>query len=137
MSRFIRSALFPILIVIIVAMFIEWVISGNRANTTPKAIYAAPFVTTQTVLQSDLQNGVVKTVIFDCGRPDDGQGHRDGGQQYYVTGITDHGAPAISDQDRRPHGQPCPTGTVTPPKPADVQPSFTQDVVNGDVRPWS
>ena len=62
MSRFIRSALFPILIVIIVAMFIEWVISGNKANDTPKAIYAAPFVTTQTVLQNDLQSGVVKTV---------------------------------------------------------------------------
>ena len=67
MSRFIRSALFPILIVIIVAMFIEWVISGNKANDTPKAIYAAPFVTTQTVLQNDLQSGVVKTVIFDTG----------------------------------------------------------------------
>ena len=32
MSRFIRSALFPILIVIIVAMFIEWVINGNQAQ---------------------------------------------------------------------------------------------------------
>ena len=47
MSRFIRSALFPILIVIIVAMFIEWVISGNKTNDTPKAIYAAPFITTR------------------------------------------------------------------------------------------
>ena len=36
---------FAILIVIIVAMFIEWVISGNRANEAPKAIYSAPFVT--------------------------------------------------------------------------------------------
>ncbi len=43
MSRFIRSALFPILIVIIVAMFIEWVISGNKTPATPKAIYSAPF----------------------------------------------------------------------------------------------
>ena len=65
MSRFIRSALFPILIVIIVAMFIEWVISGNNANDTPKPIYAGPFITTPAVLNSDLQNDIVKTVVID------------------------------------------------------------------------
>ena len=77
MSRFIRSALFPILIVIIVAMFIEWVISNNRTPATPKAIYAAPFVTTQTVLQNDLQNSFIQSIVFDSHRPVDGQGHPD------------------------------------------------------------
>ena len=84
MSRFIRSALFPILIVIIVAMFIEWVISGNKANETPKAIYAAPFVTQQAVLQSDLQNGAVKTVIFDTGDASTAKVTTTSGLQYYV-----------------------------------------------------
>ena len=95
MSRFIRSALFPILIVIIVAMFIEWVISGNRANETPKAIYSAPFVTTQTVLTSDLQNGLVKNVILD---PTSGAAKitQTGGLQYYVEEIAD--AQALAEE---------------------------------------
>ena len=37
MSSFIRSALSPILTVIIVAMLIEWVIQGNSGDDTPKA----------------------------------------------------------------------------------------------------
>ncbi len=132
MSRFIRSALFPILIVIIVAMFIEWVISGNRANTTPKAIYAAPFVTTQTVLQSDLQNAVVKSIIFDSGDSSVAKVTEVGGLQYYVTGITDQALQPQEIKTSAPNVV-VSEGTVTPPKPADVQPSFTQDVVNGNV----
>ena len=131
MSRFIRSALFPILIVIIVAMFIEWVISGNRANETPKAIYSAPFVTTQTVLTSDLQNGLVKNVILD---PASGAAKitQTGGLQYYVEDITD--AQALEEQI----GSEQPDvvviqGTVAPPAAKDIQPSFTNDVVNGRV----
>ena len=131
MSRFIRSALFPILIVIIVAMFIEWVISGNKANSTPKAIYAAPFVTTQTVLQSDLQSGLVKAIVYDTGNPSTAKVTQTSGQQYYVTGITETalqpaqikaGEPAVAVS----------TGAVSP--PTTVAPSFTSDVVNGRVQ---
>ena len=132
MSRFIRSALFPILIVIIVAMFIEWVISGNRANDTPKAIYAAPFVTTQTVLQSDLQNAVVKSIVFDSADPSTAKVTQSGGLQYYVTGITDQALQPEQLKTDEPSVA-VSEGTVTPPKAADVQPSFTQDVVNGNV----
>ena len=132
MSRFIRSALFPILIVIIVAMFIEWVISGNKANETPKAIYAAPFVTQQAVLQSDLQNGAVKTVIFDSGDPSIAKVTQAGGQQYYVTGITDAALKADQIEADNPLVK-VSSGTVDPPAENKVQPSFTNDVVNGRV----
>ncbi len=59
MSRFIRSALFPILIVIIVAMFIEWVINGNQAQPV-KYTYqggSRSFV-------SDLNAGRVASVVM-------------------------------------------------------------------------
>ncbi|HEY5168784.1 MAG TPA: AAA family ATPase, partial [Thermoleophilia bacterium] len=133
MSRFIRSALFPILIVIIVAMFIEWVISGNKAsNSTPKAIYAAPFVTSQTALQSDLQNGAVKAVIFNTGDPSTAKVTDTSGQQYYVTGITDTALEPSTIKTENPLVK-VSTGTVAPPAAKDVQKSFTQDVVNGRV----
>ena len=132
MSRFIRSALFPILIVIIVAMFIEWVISGNKANTTPKAIYSAPFVTTQTVMQSDLQNGVVKTVVFETGNPAVAKVTEIGGLQYYVTGITDTALQPPQIKTDNP-GLTVSSGTVSPPAADQVQPSFANDVVNGKV----
>ncbi len=131
MSRFIRSALFPILIVIIVAMFIEWVISGNNAEDTPKAIYAAPFNTTLAVLQSDLQNDIIKNVVID---PQAGaaQVTQTGGQQYYVTKITD--TAALEEEIRSSDTEVAvSTGTVNPPAEKDVQPSFTRDVVNGKV----
>ena len=133
MSRFIRSALFPILIVIIVAMFIEWVISNNRTPATPKAIYAAPFVTSQTVLQSDLQNSFIQSIVFDSTDPSTARVTQSGGLQYYVTDISE---PALTPEQIKTDE---PTvnvseGTVTPPKAADIQPSFTQDVVNGNVQ---
>jgi len=131
-SRFIRSALFPILIVIIVAMFIEWAISGRKANDAPKAIYAAPFVASQEVLTSDLQNDIVKTVIFDTGDPSTAKVTQTGGQQYYVTGIT---APSLQP-DAIEASDPqvsVSTGTVDPPAEKDVQPSFTNNVINGEV----
>jgi len=59
-SRFIRSALFPILIVIVVAMFIEWVIQGNSGNDGPKYTYQGgtnSFV-------SDIDADRVKSVIM-------------------------------------------------------------------------
>jgi cell division protease FtsH len=132
-SRFIRSALFPILIVIIVAMFIEWVISGNKAsNSTPKAIYAAPFVTSQTALQSDLQNGAVKAVIFNTGDPSTAKVTDTSGQQYYVTGITDAALQPPTVKTDNPLVK-VSTGTVAAPAAKDVQASFTKDVVNGKV----
>ena len=97
MSRFIRSALFPILIVIIVAMFIEWVISGNRADETPKAIYSAPFVTTQTVLTNDLQNGLVKNVILD---PTSGAAKIDPDRRAAVLRRRGHGHAGAQGADR-------------------------------------
>jgi cell division protease FtsH len=132
-SRFIRSALFPILIVIIVAMFIEWVISGNKANSTPKAIYSAPFVTTQSVLQNDLQNAVVQTVVFNTGDPSTARVTETGGLQFYVTGITEAALqPPLIKTDNPTVN--VTTGTVTPPATASIQPSFTNDVVNGRVQ---
>jgi len=131
-SRFIRSALFPILIVIIVAMFIEWVISGNKANNTPKAIYSAPFVTTQSVLQSDLQNAVVQSIVFNTGDPATAKVTETGGLQYYVTGITE---PALQPPQIKTDNPTITvaTGTVTPPAANKIQPSFANDVVNGRV----
>jgi hypothetical protein len=65
-SRFIRSALFPILIVIIVAMFIQYVISNNnKGNAQAKPIYSAPGTASLSVLNSDLQNDFVKSVVID------------------------------------------------------------------------
>jgi hypothetical protein len=130
-SRFIRSALFPILIVIIVAMFIEWVISGNRANDTPKAIYAAPFNTSVTVLKSDLQSEVVKAIVIDPSA-DAAKVTQLGGLQYYVTDVTDPAGLKQLIQTDNPNVA-LTEGTVTPPKQADVVPSFTNDVVNGNV----
>ena len=133
MSRFIRSALFPILIVIIVAMFIEWVISNNRTPATPKAIYAAPFVTSQTVLQNDLQNAFIQSIVFSSTDPSTAKVTQTGGQQYYVTGITEPSlAPAAIKADAP--AVKVSEGTVTPPKTTTIQPSFTQDVVNGNVQ---
>jgi cell division protease FtsH len=130
-SRFIRSALFPILIVIIVAMFIQWVISGNRADDTTKPIYAAPFTTTLAVLQNDLQNDFVKAVVIDP-QNQAARVTQTGGQQYYVTGISD--AAALEEQITADDAQvSVSTGTVTPPKDGAVLPSFTKDVVNGNV----
>ena len=43
MSRFIRSALFPILIVIILALAVEWFInSRNTSNAVAKRVYSRP-----------------------------------------------------------------------------------------------
>jgi cell division protease FtsH len=127
-SRFIRSALFPILIVIIVAMFIEWVISNNRANDTPKAIYSAPFVTSMAVLESDLQGDFIKSVVIDpSGEAVKVQ--QVGGLQYYVIKDVPASLQAAIEAER-PEVT-VSQGTVTPPK--EETPSFASDVVNGRV----
>ncbi len=128
MSRFIRSALFPILIVIVVAMFIEWVIQGKSSNDAPKAIYSAPGMSTQQVLTSDLQAGVVKSVLVDP-QSKLAQVTQLGGV-FYVTPIAD--TAALEEQIKT--GKPKVTvsqGTVA--KPPAV-PSFTNDVINGKVQ---
>jgi cell division protease FtsH len=128
-SRFIRSALFPILIVIIVAMFIEWVISNNRSDDTPKAVYSAPFATSMAVLESDLQDDFIKSVVIDpAGEAVKVQ--QVGGLQYYV--VKDVPATLQETIEAERPDVTVTQGTVTPPK--ENTPSFTSDVVNGRVQ---
>ena len=62
MSRFIRSALFPILIVIILALVIEWAIQ-SRDETGPEYSYSGP----TNSFVSDLEAGRVSTVVMNIG----------------------------------------------------------------------
>jgi len=127
-SRFIRSALFPILIVIIVAMFIEWVISGNKGAETPKAVYSAPFVTQLTVLQDSLQADAVKSVVIDTTDRTAKVTQVDG-LQYFVKDVPTMLQESIKLEWPRVTVS---EGTVTPPD--KETPSFTSDVVNGRVQ---
>ena len=134
MSRFIRSALFPILIVIIVAMFIEWVISGNKANTTPeghlrRAVRHHADGAAERPPERGGQDGHLRLGRLRR-RP---RSPSTGGQQYYVTGITDTALRAAADQDGRTRWSTCPPAPSRRRPTKDVQPSFTQDVVNGRV----
>jgi cell division protease FtsH len=126
-SRFIRSALFPILIVIIVAMFIEWVIQGNSNNNAPKAIYSAPGMASEQVLTNDLQSGFVRSVVID---PTSRLASvtQTGGVSY-VTPVSD----PVALQEQLDTSQPkvmVSEGAVSKPP---VVPSFTNDVINGRV----
>ncbi len=127
MSRFIRSALFPILIVIIVAMFIEWVIQGNSSNDTPKAVYSAPGMATEQVLQRDLQSGIVQSVIID---PTSKLASvtQTGGVSY-VTPVADPVALQAQLEEAGPRITVSEAAVTKPP----VVPSFTNDVINGKV----
>ena len=60
MTRFIRSALFPIIIVIIVAMFIEFVIQGN--NRASRSSYS--YQGSSKSFVSDLENNRVSEVVI-------------------------------------------------------------------------
>ena len=60
MTRFIRSALFPIIIVIIVAMFIEFVIQGNSKETKNAYTYQG----TENSFVSDLESNKVQSVVI-------------------------------------------------------------------------
>ncbi|NLE22513.1 MAG: hypothetical protein GX624_07020, partial [Actinobacteria bacterium] len=126
MSRFIRSALFPILIVIIVAMFIEWVISGSREEPA-KAIYSAPFVTQMAVFESDLRADAVKAVVIDPSA-DVAKVTQASGLQYYVRDVPADLSSTIESANPEVTVS---EGTVTPPK--EEVASFTSDVVNGRV----
>ncbi|MEE4276074.1 MAG: hypothetical protein V2J16_09450, partial [Thermoleophilia bacterium] len=63
MNRFTRSALFPILIVIIVAMVISFFIQGDDTSTEP--IYRAVGTAPTDVLERDLRRGQVAGVVVD------------------------------------------------------------------------
>src|SRR5450756_924887 len=109
-------------------MFIEWVIQGKSSNDAPKAIYSAPGMSTQQVLTSDLQAGLVKSVLVDP-QSKLSQVTQLGGV-FYVTPIAD--TAALEEQIKT--GDPKVTvsqGTVA--KPPAV-PSFTNDVINGKVQ---
>ena len=60
MTRFIRSALFPIIIVIIVAMFIEFVIQGNSKETKNAYTYQG----TENSFVSDLESNKIQSVVI-------------------------------------------------------------------------
>ncbi len=127
MSRFIRSALFPILIVIIVAMFIEWVIQGNSDNNAPKAVYSAPGMATEQVLENDLRAGIVQSVIID---PTSKLASvTQAGGVSYVTQVAD---PVLLKTELTEVEPPITVseGAVTKPP---VVPSFTNDLINGKV----
>src|SRR5450756_1550257 len=109
-------------------MFIEWVIQGNSSSNAPKAIYSAPGMSTQQVLTSDLQAGVVKSALVDP-QSKLAQVTQLGGV-FYVTPIAD--TAALEEQIKT--GNPKVTvsqGSVA--KPPAV-PSFTNDVINGKVQ---
>src|SRR5665648_434446 len=109
-------------------MFIEWVIQGNSSSDAPKAIYSAPGMSTQQVLTSDLQAGVVKSALVDP-QSKLAQVTQLGGV-FYVTPIAD--TAALEEQIKT--GNPKVTvnqGSVA--KPPAV-PSFTNDVINGKVQ---
>ncbi len=128
MSRFIRSALFPILIVIIVAMFIEWVISSNdNENETAKRVYAAPGVATQTILEDQLKSGMVKSVIIDPQSELANVTDTTGLQ--YVAPVDD---PAAVKEEITTENPAVVVTESTVVKPAD-QMSFTNDLINGRV----
>ena len=128
MSRFIRSALFPILIVIVVAMFIEWVIQGKDTDEAPKAIYSAPGMSTEQVLTSDLQAGVVKSVVIDP-QSKLAQVTQLGGV-FYVAPVAD---PAALEELLKTSAPRVIVSQGTVAKPPAV-PSFTNDVINGRVQ---
>ncbi|MEI6450437.1 MAG: hypothetical protein WCP98_10890, partial [Actinomycetes bacterium] len=128
MSRFIRSALFPILIVIVVAMFIEWVIQGKSGNDAPKAIYSAPGMATEQILTNDLQAGAVKSVLID---PQSKLAEvTQLGGVFYVAPIAD---PAALEELLKTSEPKVTVSQGTVAKPPAV-PSFTNDVINGRVQ---
>src|SRR5450756_1371961 len=109
-------------------MFIEWVIQGKSSNDAPKAIYSAPGMSTQQILTSDLQAGVVKSVLVDP-QSKLAQVTQLGGV-FYVTPIAD--TAALEEQIKT--GKPKVTvsqGTVAKP-PAG--PMWSRRVSNGKVQ---
>jgi cell division protease FtsH len=123
-SRFTRSALFPILIVIIVALMISFFIQGDDSGTTP--VYRAVGTAPVDVLERDLRRGQVASVVVDesAGRALVTAGS---GEKYVVeTG----GAALLERLKNEAPDVPATSGAV--PEASGAQ-SFTNDLINGRV----
>jgi cell division protease FtsH len=123
-SRFTRSALFPILIVIIVAMVISFFIQGDETATAP--IYRAVGMAPVDVLERDLRRGQVTAVVVDESA-DRALVTAGSGEKYVVE--TDGGALLARLEDEAPD-LPATSGAV--PEASGAQ-SFTNDLINGRV----
>ncbi len=124
MSRFTRSALFPILIVIIVAMVISFFIQGDETGTAP--IYRAVGTAPADVLERDLRRGQVASVVVDESA-DRALVTAGSGEKYVVE--TDGGA-LLERLEAEAPDVPATSGTV--PEASGAQ-SFTNDLINGRV----
>ncbi|HSL96417.1 MAG TPA: ATP-dependent zinc metalloprotease FtsH [Thermoleophilia bacterium] len=124
MSRFTRSALFPILIVIIVAMVISFFIQGDDKSTAP--IYRAVGTAPADVLERDLRRGQVTSVVVDESA-DRALVTAGSGEKYVVE--TDGGA-LLERLAAEAPDLPATSGTV--PEASGAQ-SFTNDLINGRV----
>ncbi len=129
MTKFIRSAFFPILIMVILAMVIQWVFRGDDRRAAPKREYSAPGMASLQILENDLQSGVVRSLVIDSKSSAAKVSHT-ADVLYYVTDLTDPSALALQIGDEHPEVL-VSSGPVTPPK--SVTPSFTDDVINGRV----
>jgi cell division protease FtsH len=123
-SRFTRSALFPILIVIIVAMVISFFIQGDDKSTAP--IYRAVGTAPADVLERDLRRGQVTSVVVDESA-DRALVTAGSGEKYVVE--TDGGV-LLERLAAEAPDLPATSGTV--PEASGAQ-SFTNDLINGRV----
>ncbi len=129
MSRFIRSAIFPIVVVIVLALVVNWAL-GHRTTTQVKHAYSASVAGKPLgTLQSDLAAGKVESVVLDYNTLAAEVTPANGGAPYVVpapqndmmliTGV-------LSQYSKVPHS----IGTVmTQSDPA----SFVNDLQNGRV----
>ncbi|MBN2203511.1 MAG: hypothetical protein JW767_00640, partial [Thermoleophilia bacterium] len=124
MNRFTRSALFPILIVIVVAMVITFFIQGDETGTAP--IYRAVGTAPADVLERDLRRGQVTGVVVDESA-DRALVTAGSGEKYVVE--TDGGA-LLQRLEAEAPDLPVTSGAV--PEASGAQ-SFTNDLINGRV----
>jgi cell division protease FtsH len=128
-NRFIRSALFPILLVILVAMAVEWFMSSDNGSSGAKYVYTAPGTVTERVFADELRFGRVSGVVVDP-QARTAQVQETNGLQYVVTGLGDPAA--LVARLRRDYPDVLVSeGRVTPPPAVK---SFTDDLVNGRVQ---
>jgi cell division protease FtsH len=125
-SRFIRSALFPIIIVIIVAMFIEFLIQGNdRPSLEPQ--YRTAGSAPESVFESGLRTGDVRQVLIDPVN-DRARVTSDSGEKYIVGDID----PLALREELAAEYPDVVLNEGTVPEPSRVR-SFTNDLINGRV----
>jgi len=123
-NRFTRSALFPILIVIVVALMISFFIQGDEGGNAPvyRTVGAAP----TDVLERDLRRGQVAGVVVDESS-DRALVTEGSGEQYVVE--TEAGL-LVDRLEAEAPDVPVSIGPVAEPS---TVPSFTNDLVNGRV----